>query len=160
MRHINEAGLQLIKGFEQLSLRAYLCPAGIPTIGWGHTAGVRMGQQISVEMAEAFLHADLAEAEGTVERLVTVPLSDNQFSALVSFVFNLGVGAFAKSTLLKLLNAGRFEMVAEHRDAGQLGSIYFGQLLRFVWMGSAGVRVKSKGLIRRRVAEAELWCRG
>lgn len=159
MRQINAAGLELIKGFEQLSLRAYLCQAGVPTIGWGHTAGVRMGQQISVEIAEAFLRVDLAEAVGAVERLVTVPLTDNEFAALVSFVFNVGVGAFERSTLLKLLNRGLYHMVAERIDLSSSGPIYYGQLMRFVWVTAGGKRQKSKGLIRRRIAEAELWCR-
>ncbi len=159
MRAVNAAGIDLIKGYEQLALSAYVCPAGKLTIGWGHTDGVRAGQKISREMAEEFFMADLSKAGRAVENLVTVPLTDNQFAALTSFVFNLGPAPLAASTLLRLLNAGKYELVAERRGKDSDGCpIYWGQLLRFVWASTKSGRKKLKGLIRRRVAEAALWC--
>lgn len=105
MRTINEQGLELIKQFEVCRLEAYLCPANVPTIGYGHTFAVEMGQIISEAEADALLREDLKQAEEAVDRLVTVPTNENQFSALVSFTFNFGEGAFERSTLLSLLNA-------------------------------------------------------
>ena len=104
--HINQKGLDLIKKFEGCELEAYLCPAGVVTIGYGHTATARLGQVISEAEAEALLREDVKDAEAAVDRLVSVPLTDDEFSALVSFVFNCGAGAFEDSTLLKMLNAG------------------------------------------------------
>ena len=101
-------GTALIKKWEGLKLDAYICPAGKPTIGYGHTKGVHLGMSISVEEAEKFLEEDMHEAEKGIKKLVKVDLTENQLGALISFVFNLGLGNFAKSTLLKLLNQGKF----------------------------------------------------
>lgn len=103
-RHINDAGLNLVKKYEGLKLRAYRCPAGVWTVGYGSTKGVHEGMVITQDEADRRLRDDLGEAERAVETLVTAPLHDNEFAALVSFVFNLGAGAFAKSTLRKLIN--------------------------------------------------------
>ncbi|MEG4406418.1 lysozyme [Microcoleus sp. MON2_D5] len=102
---INQEGLDLIKQFEGCKLEAYICPAGIPTIGYGHTQSATMGQVISEVEADALLRKDLKDAEDAVRTLVTVPIDENQFSTLVSFVFNVGAGAFEQSTLLAMLNA-------------------------------------------------------
>jgi lysozyme len=107
-------GLALIKEFESCQLEAYLCSAGVWTIGYGHTLSAAPGISISESKAEALLQEDLRNAEEAVERLVTVPINDNQFSALVSLAFNIGAsvtlggepGAFDRSTLLRMLNAG------------------------------------------------------
>ncbi len=139
-RHVNEAGLALIKRWEGLRLKAYKCPGGIWTIGYGHTAGVKEGDTITPDQAEDFLRADLAEAEAAVARQVTVPLTSNQFSALVSFVFNLGAAHFAGSTLLRKLNAGDHAAVPA-------------QLARWVKAGGNTL----DGLVRRRTDEATLW---
>ena len=104
--HINAAGLRLIKRWESLRLEAYTCPAGVPTIGYGHTRGVRLGDVIDEPRAEALLLADIENFEAGVHRLLKVPLTENQFSALVSLAFNIGLHAFGGSTLLKRLNAG------------------------------------------------------
>ena len=93
-------GIALIKRHEGFVPRAYLCPAGVWTIGYGHTSGVKKGQVITPEIGEMYLRTDLNDAEYAVngERL---NLTQNQFDALVSFVFNLGSGNFRSSTLLK-----------------------------------------------------------
>jgi GH24 family phage-related lysozyme (muramidase) len=138
---INQEGLDLIKKFEGCKLEAYLCPAGVPTIGYGHTRTAELGAVMTESEAEAMLRDDLKKAETTVERLVTVPINDNQFSALVSFVFNIGVGAFEQSTLLAMLNAyASIEIVAA-------------QFMR--WNKADGRELP--GLTRRRHAERALF---
>ena len=91
--HINQAGLDLIKRFEGLKLRAYRCSAGVLTIGYGSTIDVHEGQVITQAQADDLLRADLHDAEAAVTKLIAVPLNDNEFSALVSFTYNLGSGA-------------------------------------------------------------------
>jgi lysozyme len=103
---INELGLDLLKTFEGLRLEAYNDAVGRPTIGYGHTQGVKEGQTITPDQADNLLAKDLAGFEAGVARLVTVPLNDNEFSALVSFAYNVGLGTLARSTALKRLNAG------------------------------------------------------
>lgn len=147
-RQINDEGLDAIKRFEGLRTTSYADVAGVLTIGYGHTsrAGppiVVKGMEISAETAEEILRRDLSRFEAAVERLVKVPLSDNQFAALVSFTFNVGEGALAKSTLLRKLNAGNHEAVPS-------------ELAKW---NRAGGRVV-KGLVNRRAAEAGLWARG
>ena len=137
---ISKAGLDLIKQFEGLYLNAYRCPAGVPTIGYGHTAGVAMGQTITQQQADDYLRRDVRQFERAVARLVTVPLTQGQFDALVSFAFNLGEGALAQSTLLRLLNAGD----------------YAGAAAQFDRWNKAGGRVLP-GLVRRRAAERALF---
>ncbi len=100
----SQIGVSLIKKWEGLRTNAYLCPAGVWTIGYGHTKGVKQGQMISHLEAENLLIEDLRIYEQAVLRLVDVPLNQNQFDALVSFTFNVGIDAFSESTLLKLLN--------------------------------------------------------
>lgn len=136
----NQKGIELIKEFEGFSPRAYRCPAGVLTIGFGTVQDVRPGMVITEEMAEAWLKRDLAECEEIVGRLVTVPLTENQFSALVSFVYNLGGTALKRSTLLKKLNAGDYVGAAE-----QLGR----------WIRGGGKELA--GLVRRREAEMRLF---
>lgn len=139
-RHVNAAGLQLVKSFEGLRLQTYRDAVGVLTIGYGHTAGVKAGQTITEAQATKFLLADLADAESAVERFVTVPLNDNQFAALVSLTFNIGTEAFRRSTLRKKLNARDYDAVPA-------------QLAR--WVKGAGKTLP--GLVRRRKAEADLW---
>lgn len=143
-RKVNKATLEHIKKSEGLRLSAYPDPGsknGDPwTIGYGSTKGVVKGMKISAEEAEARLRDDLTNAENAVSRLVTVPLNDNRFGALVSFVFNIGAGAFQKSTLLKLLNQGQYDAVP-------------GQLAR--WNKNDGAVMA--GLTKRRAEEAKLW---
>ena len=139
-RTINAAGLALVRSYEGLRLEAYQDTSGIWTIGYGHTQGVKPGGSISTAQAEQFLDADLTEVERAVTRLVKVPLTDNQFSALVSFVFNEGEGAFARSTLLRKLNEGGHRLVPAYLKS---------------WIFDNGRMLP--GLMKRRAAEAYLW---
>ena len=137
----SDAGLNLIKDFEQLRLHVYDDQGGKPTIGWGHL--LQPGENfldITKEQADNLLKDDLTDAEKTVNKLVKVPLTQNKFDALVSFVFNVGIGNFMLSTLLKKLNAKDYEAIPE-------------QLKRWVYVKGK----KSKGLERRRNAEINLW---
>jgi lysozyme len=137
---ISQEGVNLIKHFEGCRLEAYKCPAGVWTIGYGHTKGVKEGDAIEQEAAEAFLIEDLEAFEQAVARLVKVPITQQQFDALVSFTFNLGAGNLAASTLLRKLNNYQYIEVPE-------------QMMRWV---KAGGQVLD-GLVRRRAAEAALF---
>jgi len=113
LRPCNEAGKTIIRQSEGVRLRAYLCPAGKWTIGYGHTGpDVKAGMTITEDEVDALLSRDLMSAERAVRMAVTVEITDDQFSALVSFVFNLGAGNFKGSTLLKKLNANDKEGAA------------------------------------------------
>jgi len=141
MRTVNKT---IVKESEGLELRAYLCPAGIWTIGWGHTGtDVYKGLVITLAEAEDLLERDLRTSEGYVNSLVKVKLTQNQFDALVSFIYNVGGGAFKGSTLLRLLNAGDYKGAAD-------------QLLR--WDKAKGKVLA--GLTKRRQKERELFLRG
>ncbi|TDB48251.1 lysozyme [Photorhabdus khanii] len=109
---ISEKGLKALKSDEGCSLTAYRCPARVLTIGYGHTSGVKLGDVITEQQAEQFLLEDLAPVYITIETNVKVPLTQGQFDALCSFIFNLGAGAFVRSTLLKKLNAGDYKGAA------------------------------------------------
>lgn len=139
-KQINDKGLRLLKSFEGLRLNAYLDAVGVWTIGYGTTSGVRPGMQITALQAEEFLKRDLVRFERAVAELVRVPLNEDQFSALVSFTYNVGESALANSTLLKLLNRGDYRGAAD-------------QLLR--WNKGDGVELP--GLTRRRRAERALF---
>lgn len=131
----------VVREFEGLRLEAYLDTGGVWTIGYGHTGEeVRRGLTIDLAQAETWLTEDLREAEGYVSKLVKVGLTQNQFDALVSFVYNIGGTAFSKSTLLKKLNAGDYEGAAN-------------QLLR--WNKDNGKVIG--GLTNRRKKERELF---
>lgn len=130
----------LIKQYEGLKLEAYLCPAGIPTIGYGHTMGVKLGQKITEGQANTFLDQDYLLAEKEVKGAVKVPLTENQLGALTSFVFNLGIGKLKGSTLLRLLNQGLYEDAAAKFEQWVYGG---GKVL--------------PGLVARRAAEKKLF---
>ena len=100
----SEKGINLIATHEGLKLKAYQCPAKVWTIGYGHTKGVKQGDVITKEKAIEFLKEDLKEAENAVNKNLQ-NLNQNQFDALVSFVFNVGAGSFQDSTLLKKVKA-------------------------------------------------------
>lgn len=106
---MSPSGIALLQAHEGLRLTAYRDAGGVWTIGYGSTAGgVRRGMTISYDQAVLRLYQDLDDAEATVNSRVTVPLTQPQFDALVSLVFNIGGGAFRKSTLLQKLNAGDY----------------------------------------------------
>lgn len=138
---ISQKGIDLIKRFEGFSPTAYLCPSGVWTIGYGHTAGVRAGDGVDEDTAEDFLREDLADAEGAVGKYVKVPLKQWQFDALVSFTFNLGAGNLYSSTLLKKVNRNPDDPAIRQE---------FGK-----WV-HAGGRVLP-GLVERRKAEADMY---
>lgn len=139
MKSTNYAIL-LIKSFEQLRLNSYLCPAGKWTIGYGHTDGVNRGMLITEKTADAFLKQDIKHAEQAVNE-VDADLTQEQFDALVSFVFNVGVQAFRVSTLRKLVerNPNDPKIADEFR--------------RWVYAGDK----KLPGLIKRREQEIKLY---
>lgn len=137
---VSTKGKNLIKKFEGLRLKAYQCPAKIWTIGYGHTLFVQPGDIIDENKANIFLKEDVRMFENNVNELVHVSLNQNQFDALVSLVFNIGVGNFKKSTLLKKLNSGDMSGASE-------------ELLRWVYVKGK----KSNGLIHRRNAEKKLF---
>lgn len=135
------SGLALIKSFEGLRLTAYRDPGGVLTIGYGHTGpDVHAGQTITAARADTLLRADVAEAEAAIHQMVTAHLSQNEFDALASFIYNIGTGAFADSTMLRLINAGDFVGAANQFD-------------RWVYAGST----KLAGLVTRRNAEEALF---
>ncbi len=104
---INAAGVDIVKRWEGCKLSAYLCPAGVPTIGYGHTGDVKIGQKITQHQAEVILALDLEEfEEGVSDLMVGTPLTENEFSALVSFAFNVGITALSKSTLRRKIASG------------------------------------------------------
>lgn len=150
-RHINQNGLDLIKQWEGKYLAAYHGAAdrpGLLTIGYGHTdaAGppkVTAGMAISDKQAEDILKADLWKVEDSVSQMVKVELNENQFSTLVSFVFNVGQANLAGSTLLRKLNSGDYTSVPT-------------ELMK--WTKANGKQVQ--GLANRRAAEAGLWVKG
>ena len=142
MRNITQNGLDLIKRFEGFSRTVYFCPAGYPTIGYGHVVkdGEDFSNGIMEGEAEELLRQDAVIAERAVLRLINVPLTDGQFDALVSFTYNLGGGALQRSTLRRKINR------EEHGEVPE-------QFMRWVWAGGR----KLKGLVRRRAAEAGLY---
>lgn len=111
-RQVNQEGLNLIKEFEGFRNRAYLCPANVWTIGYGNTfyqdgRKVKQGDRISEPEAEKLLKVTVQKFADQVGELIKVPVTSNQFSALLSLAYNIGVGAFARSTLLSMLNTGK-----------------------------------------------------
>jgi lysozyme len=136
----NEAGIFLIKSFEGFSATPYYCPAGILSIGYGSTKGVQLGDVITEAQAEELLRKDVSHAEYWVNRLITRELNENQFSALVSFTFNLGSGRLQGSTLRIKLNRDGVEGLEN-------------EFLKWVYAGGR----KLRGLLNRRIAEAELF---
>ena len=137
---LGERGTEILKYFEGCKLTAYQDSVGVWTIGYGHTKGVFDGMTITQEEAEQMLLTELEEYEGYIEDMVTVPLTQNQFDALVVWIYNLGPTNFKNSTLLKELNAGNYNA------AGQ-------EITRW---NKAGGKVLA-GLVKRREAEAQLF---
>ena len=137
---ISPEGVSHIKRWEGLRCDAYLCPAKVWTIGYGHTKGVRRGDNVTPAEAEQLLKEDLQQFEEGVRRMVKVPLNQGQYDALVSFAFNVGLSALSRSALLRYLNQGKYQ------EAGL-------QLHRWVYAKGK----KLEGLVRRRNAEHDLF---
>jgi len=136
--------MDLIQEFEGCKLTAYLCPAGVWTIGWGATGdGISKGVTWTQKQADDRHKKDVAKFKDGVKKLVIVPVTTHQVDALTSFAYNLGLGALKGSTLLKLLNSGD----------------YYGAAGQFVRWNKAG-GVEMNGLTRRRIAERNLFMSG
>jgi len=138
---ISEEGKALIKKFEGCKLEAYLCSAGVPTIAFGRTKNVKIGDTCTQEQADAWLEEELEEYTGYVNDAVTQPLNQNQLDAMVSWTYNLGPTNLKSSTALKLLNLAEYEGVPA-------------QLKRWNKATVNGERKVLDGLVRRREAEA------
>lgn len=136
---INDVGIELIQSYEKLELEAYDDAVGVRTIGYGHTQG-EFPDTIDEVQADQYLLEDLATAEKAVNTYVDFELNENEFSALVSLVFNIGSGNFKSSTLLKRLNEGQIELAADE----------------FPKWRKAGGKVL-KGLEKRRAKERKLF---
>ena len=137
----NAAGIFLTKYFEKFVPYPYLCPAMVWTIAYGHV--IRPGESFTTltePEGEALLMRDLLYYEASVARLIRVPLTENQFSALTSFAFNLGSGALQASTLRSMLNRGEFRGAADQFDR---------------WVFCRGQKLR--GLVLRRAAERKLF---
>ena len=147
-RQISQHGLAKLKQWEGLKTKAYQDTGGVWTIGYGHTAAAgepkpKAGMVITAPDAERILLKDLTQYEAAVESLVKVKLNDNQFAALVSFVYNIPLASFKKSKLLKKLNAGNYDAVPT-------------ELMKWVNVNHK----KNQGLVNRRRAEGYLWMEG
>jgi lysozyme len=136
----SQKGVDLIKKYEGCKLSAYLCPAGVPTIGYGRTQGVKMGMTITQAQAEAFLKADIKPLESVLNKM-GINYTQNQFDAIISWLFNLGVGNFSSSTLKK-------KILAKASDVEITDQIT-------KWVNAGGKPVL--GLKKRRVEEANLF---
>lgn len=140
---IGSKGVALIKHFEGFRAQAYVCPAGVLTIGYGTTSGVKRGQVVTEADASQMLLRDATKFENIVNKLVKVKLTQDQFDALVAFVYNVGPGNFQNSTLLRHLNLGMYGDVPA-------------QMAR--WNKANGQALK--GLTTRRAAEGTLFATG
>lgn len=136
---ISNNGLNLIKHYEGLRLKAYKCPANVMTIGYGHTKGVKETDEITEGVAENYLREDLKPIENYLN--AELILTQNQFDALCSFCFNVGLGAFQKSTLLKKIKAN----AAKHE--------IYEEITKWRYIG----KQVSQGLLNRRIAEGNLY---
>ena len=146
MRHINERGIEIVKSFEGLALRPYVCAGGVNSVGYGATRSSTGGpvdldmEPISEIEAEALLLRDLESSQGWVRRLIKTALTENQYSALTSFTFNVGAGALQRSTLRMKLNREEYQGAADEFPKWRI----------------AGGRILA-GLVRRRTAERALF---
>ena len=146
MRLINERGIEIVKSFEGLALLPYVCAGGVISVGYGCTVGSVGGpidpdmEAISEDEAEGLLLRDLETSEGWVSRLIKTALTENQYSALTSFTFNVGAGALQRSTLRMKLNRSEYQGAADEFPKWRM----------------AGGRILA-GLVRRRAAERILF---
>lgn len=137
-------GLYLLQQREGCKLTAYRCQAGILTIGYGHTGDVHEGDHITQEQAEQLLRSDVCHAENCLNRMKIkygIRFNIHEFDALVSFIFNIGVGAFERSTMFKKL------------VAGEPKGVIAGEFAKWVMITDKGVKKQSAGLTNRRRSE-------
>lgn len=141
---INKDGLDIIKQFEGFSSSIYLCPAGHSTIGFGHKINddESFYEPITLKEAEILLLNDVLKVEDYLNK-IKLNLNENQFSALVSFVYNIGIGAFSNSTLLNYVKTGLLRRAAD-------------ELLKWHHIK----KIDSEGLLKRREAERQLFLKG
>lgn len=146
MKRITNKGFELIKRYESLQLKAYICPAGKKTIGYGHVIldSDELADHITVEIANQLLQEDCKLVESCLNKSIEVNISSNQFDALASLVFNVGRGAFKNSVGLLYLNHGNYVTAAEE---------FFDKNKGFVRAGGSVMA----GLVRRREEEYQLW---
>lgn len=137
---ISQKGIDLIKKFEGCKLQAYLCPAGVWTIGVGHTKGVKKGMVITQQQAEMFLKDDITPIEGALNYL-GINFTQGQFDALCSWIFNIGMGSFNTSTMRKYIIAKKSDL--EITD----------QMVK--WVNAGGKPLL--GLKKRRAEEANMF---
>lgn len=137
---IPEAAVNIIRTFEGLRLQAYLDSVGVPTIGYGSTRGIKLGMHITENLAENYLIRDISFIIPSVMRLITLPLNENQLSAILSFTYNLGSGCLQHSTLRSMLNRGETSQIPA-------------QMLRYCYAGGR----KLPGLMHRRFLEGKLF---
>ena len=146
MKHINDRGIEMVKSFEGLALRPYVCAGGVNSVGYGATRSSNSRpfnldmEPITKAEAETLLIRDLDSSEGWVSRLIKTALTENQYSALTSFTFNVGAGALQRSTLRMKLNRGEYQNAADGFPKWRI----------------AGGRILA-GLVRRRAAEQALF---
>ena len=142
MMKTGEKGLNLIKKFEGFRDKEYICPAGKPTIGYGHVIlpSEHFPSSITKEEAEILLKNDLVSREKSLNILIKVVITQNQFDALISLIYNIGIENFKQSTLLKFINDKLFDKIPE-------------QFRRWKYIN----KVISKGLLNRREEEIKLW---
>lgn len=143
----SQKAVDLIKQFEGFRANAYLCPANVPTIGygstsWGNGQRVKLGEVVSMTTAEKLLMVDLEKRSKALEGL---KINQNQFDALISFVYNLGVGAFKGSTLFRKVQQNPEDVTIRH------------EFMKWNKARVAGKLMELKGLTRRRDAEANLY---
>jgi lysozyme len=137
---ISQEGLALIKKFEGCELEAYKCPAGVWTIGYGHTKDVKEGDKINKDEADYLLQEEMIEYESYINDMVDVDLNQSQYDSMCAWVYNLGPSNLGSSTMLRVLNEGKYDEVPQ-------------QMKR--WNKANGEVLD--GLIRRREAEALLF---
>lgn len=140
MLKTSNKGVGFIKRHEGLMLVPYICPAGYRTIGYGHLLTDDSVHSITASDAINFLNSDIDVCEDAIKRLINVPLSQNQFDALVSFVFNLGSGSLQRSSLRAKLNRLEYDCASNEFTK---------------WVFAAGKRIQ--GLVRRRTEEMDLF---
>ena len=150
LMQISDQGITLVKHFEWYYPDAYQCEAGVWSIGYGHTTGVKKGDHTTPEQAETWLVEDLAEAEEAVRQYITAPISQWQYDALVAFTMNCGAGALAESTMRKRIND-----LYETEDIVEAMSWW-----NKVKDSKTGEKRVSAGLLRRRKSEGYLYQTG